>query len=87
MDGREELLMNIFVERLWRSVKYENIFLKAYQNGGDLRKGLNEYFLFYNQERFHESLYKTPRSIKWQPSTSHNSQKEKKYNNNRKLAV
>lgn len=66
---REELLI-IFsgaaraVERLWRSVKYENIFLKAYQNGGDLRKGLNEYFLFYNQERFHESLaYKTPQQV------------------------
>lgn len=64
MDGKGRAIDNIFVERLWRSVKYENIFLKAYQNGGDLRKGLNEYFLFYNQERFHESLaYKTPQQV------------------------
>lgn len=61
MDGKGRAIDNIFVERVWRSVKYENIYLKAYQNGIDLQKGLSEYFKFYNQERFHESLaYKTP---------------------------
>lgn len=63
-DAIERICFGRAVERLWRSVKYENIFLKAYQNGGDLRKGLNAYFLFYNQERFHESLaYKTPQQV------------------------
>jgi putative transposase len=64
MDGKGRAIDNIFVERLWRSVKYENIYLKAYENGLDLQKGLNEYFYFYNQQRFHESLsYQTPNQI------------------------
>jgi putative transposase len=61
MDGRGRALDNIFVERLWRSVKYEDIYLKNYQNGEDLIMGLNKYFQFYNTERFHQSLgYQTP---------------------------
>lgn len=61
MDGKGRALDNIYVERLWRSVKYEDIYLKAYENGLDLYEGLEKYFKFYNNERFHQSLnYKTP---------------------------
>jgi putative transposase len=63
MDGKGRALDNIFVERLWRSVKYENIYLNIYENGVDLYAGLKKYFEFYNNERFHESLgYKVPRA-------------------------
>ncbi len=61
MDGRGRCLDNIFVERLWRSVKYENVYLKGYQTIPEARAGLAEYFEFYNKERFHQSLdNKTP---------------------------
>ena len=61
MDGKGRALDNIFVERLWRSVKYEHIYLNVYEDGLSLWKGLEGYFRFYNQERLHQSLnYKTP---------------------------
>jgi putative transposase len=61
MDGRGRALDNIFVERLWRSVKYEDVYLKGYATLPDLRLGLTEYFVFYNTERTHQSLdYGTP---------------------------
>lgn len=61
MDGKGRALDNIFIERLWKSVKYENIYLNVYENGVDLYKGLTEYFKFYNYERIHQSLdYETP---------------------------
>jgi putative transposase len=61
MDGRGRCMDNIFVERLWRSVKYENVYLKGYQTIPEARSGLAEYFEFYNRERFHQSLdNKTP---------------------------
>lgn len=61
MDGRGRAIDNIFVERLWRSVKYENVYLKGYETIPDAEKGLKEYFNFYNTERHHQSLdYKTP---------------------------
>lgn len=61
MDGRGRALDNIFIERLWRSVKYEHIYLNVYENGLSLWKGLDGYFQFYNNERPHQSLsYKTP---------------------------
>ncbi len=64
MDGRGRALDNIFVERLWRTVKYENIFLKGYQTMEEARQGLTEYFKFYNQERLHEALaYETPNEV------------------------
>ena len=56
MDGRGRCLDNIFVERLWRSVKQENIYLNNYRDVLETRNGLNEYFLFYNQKRRHQSL-------------------------------
>ena len=61
MDGRGRCLDNIFVERLWRTVKYENVYLRGYQTIPEARAGLTEYFDFYNKERFHQSLNnKTP---------------------------
>ncbi len=64
MDGKGRAIDNIFVERLWKSVKYENIYLSVYENGLDLYQGLEKYFLFYNSERLHQSLnYKTPNQI------------------------
>ena len=56
MDGRGRALDNIFVERLWRSVKYEDVYLKGYANSMELMIGLAEYFVFYNGERPHQSL-------------------------------
>ena len=61
MDGRGRAFDNIFVERLWRSVKHEDVYLKGYASMGELLLGLTEYFTFYNGERPHQSLgNKTP---------------------------
>jgi len=61
MDGRGRWLDNVFIERLWRSVKYENIYLHAYDDLDEARSGLQTYFTFYNYERPHQSLgYQTP---------------------------
>ena len=61
MDGRGRAFDNIFVERLWRSVKHEDVYLKGYATMGELMIGLVEYFVFYNGERPHQSLgNKTP---------------------------
>jgi putative transposase len=61
MDGKGRALDNVFVERLWRSVKYEEIYLKEYVAVADCRKGLGSYFPFYNHERPHQHLdYHTP---------------------------
>ena len=55
---------NIFVERLWRSVKYENVYLQDYQSVLEARTGLGDYFRFYNTRRPHQSLaYKTPYEV------------------------
>ena len=53
MDGRGKYQDNIFVERLWRTVKHEEVYLKAYSNGIEAGKGLREYFRFYNERRPH----------------------------------
>ena len=64
MDGRGRALDNIFVERLWRSVKYEDIYLKGYATMSELLVGLTEYFAFYNGERPHQSLgNRTPEAV------------------------
>ena len=63
-DGRGRALDNIFVERLWRSVKYEEVYLKDYHSIAEAERGLNAYFQFYNQERLHQSLeYQTPGQV------------------------
>lgn len=56
MDGRGRCMDNIFTERLWRSVKYEDVYLKSYRNIQEARAGLTDYFSFYNTERKHQSL-------------------------------
>jgi putative transposase len=64
MDGRGRCLDNVFVERLWRSVKYEDVYLRCYESVPELERGLRAYFAFYNQERFHQSLaYRTPAEV------------------------
>jgi putative transposase len=64
MDGRGRCLDNVFVERLWRSVKHEDVYLRGYETVPDLERGLTAYFRFYNQERPHQSLgYRTPAEV------------------------
>lgn len=64
MDGRGRALDNIFVERLWRTVKYEEVYLKAYTTVAEAIASLGAYFRFYNEERFHQSLgYRTPAAV------------------------
>lgn len=64
MDGRGRCLDNIFTERLWRSVKYENVFPSSYQNLQEAQAGLEQYFRFYNNKRKHQSLdYQTPAAV------------------------
>ena len=64
MDGRGRALDNVFVERLWRTVKYEDIYIRGYETVAGLLQGLLQYFAFYNQERLHQSLgYETPAEV------------------------
>lgn len=64
MDGRGRCLDNVFVERLWRTVKYENIYLQGYATVIELERGLGSYLRFYNEERLHQSLdYQPPLSV------------------------
>lgn len=64
MDGRGRAIDNVFIERLWRSVKYEEVYLKDYTDGWQAESSLSEYFHFYNEERIHQSLgYRTPAEV------------------------
>jgi putative transposase len=64
MDGRGRALDNVFVERLWRSVKYEEVYLKDYRDGWEAESSLAAYFRFYGHERVHQSLgYRTPAEV------------------------
>jgi len=64
MDGKGRWIDNVFIERLWRSVKYEEVYLRAYTNGTDARMGLTRYFRIYNAVRSHQSLeYRTPDEV------------------------
>ena len=64
MDGKGRYVGNIFVERLWRTVKYDEVYLKAYANGTEARRGLGSYFRFYNDQRPHQALgYRTPAEV------------------------
>ena len=61
MDGKGRALDNVYIERLWRSLKYEEIYLNCYETMEALKAGVKRYFHFYNTERFHQSLgYQTP---------------------------
>jgi len=64
MDGRGRVFDNIFIERLWRSVKYEDIYIKEYANLKEVKEGLKNYFNFYNEQRIHQGLnYLTPAEV------------------------
>jgi len=64
MDGKGRWIDNVFIERLWRSVKYEEVYLHAYANGTEARTALTRYFSFYNARRAHQSLeYRTPDDV------------------------
>ena len=56
MDGKGRALDNVMIERLWRTVKYEEVYLKEYASGADCHQGLSEYFQYYGRERRHQSL-------------------------------
>jgi len=71
MDGKGRCMDNIFIERLWRSVKYEKIFLEEFETVKDLIAGLKEYFEFYNFERSHQSFSgQTPAEVYWRATRS-----------------
>ena len=64
MDGKGRWIDNVFIERLWRGVKYEDVYLYAYEDGRELKAGLTRYFEFYNRRRLHQSHdYQTPDEI------------------------
>lgn len=66
MDGRGRALDNVFVERLWRTVKYEDIYLRGYETPAELEAGLHRYFRFYNEQRPHSALdRRTPAEVHW----------------------
>jgi putative transposase len=69
MDGKGRWIDNVFIERLWRSVKYEEVYLKAYESATEARTGLRNYFAFYNTRRTHQSLgSRTPDEVYFQTS-------------------
>jgi len=64
MDGKGRWIDNVFIERLWRSVKYEEVYLRGYANGHEAQRSLSRYFVFYNARRVHETLnYATPDEV------------------------
>ncbi len=64
MDGKGRYADNILLERLWRTVKYEEVYLKAYSGGREAKEGLDAYFVFYNTQRPHQALgYRTPAEV------------------------
>jgi len=64
MDGKGRYSDNLFIERLWRTVKYEEVYMKAYQDGKEAKIGIGDYFRFYNTERPHQALgYRTPAEV------------------------
>ena len=67
MDGKGRWVDNVFVERLWRSVKYEEVYLKAYDTVAEAKRSLGRYFTFYNTQRRHQSLNdQTPDTVYYQ---------------------
>jgi putative transposase len=71
MDGKGRWMDNVFVERLWRGVKYEEVYLKGYESIAEARRELKNYFAFYNQKRRHQGLdYKTPDAVYFATSNS-----------------
>ena len=76
MDGRRRAMDNAFTERLWRSLKYEEVYINDYETVGEAKKGISSYMSFYNWERPHQSLdYKTPAEVYF----SDKKQEDKRY--------
>jgi len=88
MDGRGRYTDNIFVERLWRTVKYEEVYLKAYTDGRQAKTGLEAYFHFYNNQRPHQALgYRTPAEVfNGEPVEPHEQSTERRWSPSRALA-
>jgi putative transposase len=63
MDGKGAWRDNVFVERLWRSVKYEEVYLNAYESASEAKQSLAKYFQFYNGNRIHQTLKATPDQV------------------------
>ena len=64
MDGRGRWMDNVFIERLWRSLKYEDVYLKGYADGREAKIGIGEWIAFYNERRLHQALgYRTPMAV------------------------
>ncbi len=64
MDGRGRWMDNVFIERLWRSLKHEDVYLKGYADGLEARAGIGEWIAFYNKRRLHQALhYRTPMAV------------------------
>ena len=64
MDGRGRWMDNVFIERLWRSLKYEDVYLKGYADGREARAGIGDYFAFYNERRLHQALnHRAPMAV------------------------
>jgi len=77
MDGKGRALDNIFTERLWRTVKYEEVYLRDYEDPRAVRKGLSGYFEFYNQGRLHQALnYRMPAQIYFDPTLQRHEKEE-----------
>ena len=75
MDGRGRVFDNIFIERLWRTVKYEEVYIHSYESVRVARHSLIRYFQFYNSERLHESFgYHTPNEIYFSEGITNNRQ-------------
>ena len=70
MDGRVRWMDNVFIERVWRSLKYEDIYLKGYADGREARVSIGDYFAFYNERRLHQALgYRAPMAV-WRESAA-----------------
>ena len=69
MDGKRAWRDNVFVERLWRSVKYEEVYLNAYESALEARQSLTKYFRFYNENRKHQTLAATPDQVYYESIT------------------
>ena len=97
MDGKGRFLDNIFIERLWRSLKYEEVFIKAYGSAREARLGIGGWLAFYNDERPHQALdYRTPRAVFENAACNHVDNAsaalsryphDDRHNNNRKVLI
>lgn len=87
MDGRGRALDNIFIERLWRTVKYEEVYLKQHDSIQSLLMGLTDYFVFYNEERYHQSLDHKTSSVVYQTATGGGAKIVDKFNGTTETAI